>query len=170
MAPASSFEQLGVGVWGVEDRSRQEGKLALVTNVRPTKPGDSVKLGWVFVGGPGTSSAPGDNFSTIGHPAADVSRQLTSKWHPRFQPVFQHQNDAEAASFKMSTASPEGVPDWTKSPRVTVMGNAVHCMTPAGGVGASTAPRDAAFLGRLLRQGGGWRNGITEGYEKEMRI
>jgi 2-polyprenyl-6-methoxyphenol hydroxylase-like FAD-dependent oxidoreductase len=43
-------------------------------------------------------------------------------------------------------------------------------MTPAGGVGANTALRDAAFLGRLLRQAGGWRESITEEYENEMRV
>jgi 2-polyprenyl-6-methoxyphenol hydroxylase-like FAD-dependent oxidoreductase len=43
-------------------------------------------------------------------------------------------------------------------------------MTPAGGVGANTALRDAAFLGRLLGQAGGWQDGITRDYEKEMRI
>ncbi len=70
------------------------------------------------------------------------------------------------------------------------MGDAVHCMTPAGGenpfgrtsietftnfsrrfigVGANTALTDAAFLGRQIGQAGGWQGGITSEYEKEMR-
>ena len=37
------------------------------------------------------------------------------------------------------------------------------------GVGANTALKDAAFVGRLLNEVGGWRDGITEEYEKGMR-
>ncbi len=42
-------------------------------------------------------------------------------------------------------------------------------MTPAGGVGANTALRDAAFIGRLLGENHGWREALTAEYEKEMR-
>jgi len=63
-----------------------------------------------------------------------------------------------------------GVPDWPNQPRVTVIGDAAHSMTPAGGIGANTAVRDAALLGRLLVEAGGYREGITETYEREMRV
>lgn len=126
-SPASSFEPLGEGVFSVQDDTNPEGRLGLITNVRPSSD-QHEEFGWVFVGGPGTFSAPGDNFSVVGKVAADLSRELTSKWHQKFQPIFQHQNDAEAAFLKMSTARPEGVPDWTNHSRVTIMGDAVHCM------------------------------------------
>jgi 2-polyprenyl-6-methoxyphenol hydroxylase-like FAD-dependent oxidoreductase len=42
-------------------------------------------------------------------------------------------------------------------------------MTPAGGVGANTALKDAALLGRLLGDAGGWKEGLTKEYEREMR-
>jgi 2-polyprenyl-6-methoxyphenol hydroxylase-like FAD-dependent oxidoreductase len=51
-----------------------------------------------------------------------------------------------------------------------VVGDAVHAMTPAGGNGANTAVRDVALLGRLLAESGGYKAGITEAYEKEMRM
>ncbi len=76
---------------------------------------------------PGTFSAPGENFSVVGKVAADLSRELTTKWHENLQPILQEQNDAEAAFLKMSTAHPDGVPEWTNNPRVTLMGDAVHC-------------------------------------------
>lgn len=42
--------------------------------------------------------------------------------------------------------------------------------TPAGGLGANTAVRDSALLGRLLHEAGGWAPGITKRYEDEMRV
>lgn len=69
----------------------------------------------------------------------------------------------------MSTSSPDGVPEWDNEPRVTLIGDAVHTMTPAGGVGANTALKDAALLGRLLADAGGSREGLTAQYEREMR-
>lgn len=168
--PSWAFKQLGEGVWSVRNESKQDGStLGLITNVRPGSFDVDSELGWVFVGSPGTFSAPGDNLSIVGEAAANLSRDLTKDWHEKIKPIFEHQNDAEAAFLKMSTANPNGVPEWISHLRVTVMGDAVHCMTPAGGVGANTALRDAAFLGRLIRQAGGWQANITKEYEKEMR-
>nr|POE47333.1 fad-dependent monooxygenase cctm [Quercus suber] len=168
--PARAFTQLGYGVWMVQDEHRAEGPLSLITNVRPSTDlnGDE-ELGWVFAGGPGTFTAPGDNFSLVGKVAADLSRSLTGHWHEKFKPIFEQQNDKEAAFLKMSTAHPDGVPDWPNEPRVTVLGDAVHCMTPAGGVGANTALRDAALIGKLLKQAGGYKDDVTGTYEREMR-
>lgn len=42
-------------------------------------------------------------------------------------------------------------------------------MTPAGGIGANTAVRDSALLGRLLAEAGGFAEGVTAAYENEMR-
>ena len=42
-------------------------------------------------------------------------------------------------------------------------------MTPAGGVGANTALKDAAVLGRLLGGAGGVKERLTSEYEREMR-
>ena len=47
----------------------------------------------------------------------------------------------------------------------------MHSMTPAGGIGANTAVRDSALLGRLLAaEAGGCENGVTAAYEREMRV
>lgn len=43
-------------------------------------------------------------------------------------------------------------------------------MTPAGGIGANTAVRNAAFLGKLLADAHEWEEGVTAAYEQEMRI
>ena len=62
------------------------------------------------------------------------------------------------------------MPEWPNDPRVTLIGDAVHSMTPAAGIGANTAVRDSALLGRLLREAGGYKPGVTAAYEKEMRV
>ncbi len=53
---------------------------------------------------------------------------------------------------------------------MTLLGDAVHSMTPAGGNGANTALRDSALLGRLVSEAGGFKDGLTAEYEKEMRV
>jgi 2-polyprenyl-6-methoxyphenol hydroxylase-like FAD-dependent oxidoreductase len=79
-------------------------------------------------------------------------------------------DESEAAFWKITCSTPSGVPEWKNEPRVTVIGDAAHSMTPAGGIGANTAVQDSALLGRLLREAGGWRPGVTAAYEKEMRV
>lgn len=171
-SPSVAFEKLGDGVWSVSDPTSKPGtKLGLITNVRPGSLDDpKLELGWVFIGSPGSFDAPDGNFSIMGKVAADLSRELTSKWHPKIRSIFENQIDAEAAFLKMTTSAPEGVPKWDNAARVTIAGDAVHAMTPAGGVGANTALKDAAFLGKLIADAKGWREGITHEYERKMRI
>jgi len=45
-----------------------------------------------------------------------------------------------------------------------------NCHVAAGGLGANTAVRDSALLGRLLSEAGGYKEGITAAFEKEMRV
>ncbi|QIX01676.1 hypothetical protein AMS68_007193 [Peltaster fructicola] len=170
--PARVFKDIGNGVFFLADHKSHPGYIGMITNVRPgvLENEPDTELGWVFVGSPGSFDAPNGDFSITGKPAADLSRELTQKWHPRLREILLQQNDAEAAFLKMSTASPDGVPEWKNEPRVTILGDAVHCMTPAGGVGANSALKDAEFLGRLIGEAGGFKEGITEAYEKEMRV
>jgi 2-polyprenyl-6-methoxyphenol hydroxylase-like FAD-dependent oxidoreductase len=79
-------------------------------------------------------------------------------------------DEANAAFWKITCSTPSGVPEWPNEPRVTVVGDAVHSMTPAGGIGANTAVRDSALLGRLLTEAGGCVPGVTAAYEKDMRV
>lgn len=43
-------------------------------------------------------------------------------------------------------------------------------MTPAGGIGANTACRNSELLGRLIAEAGGFKDGVTAAYEKQMRV
>lgn len=171
-SPRRTFDQLAQGrfaAFAVEDEENAAGRISMITNVRD-EPGPDVHFGWVLVGGPGSFSAPKDDFSISGQPAVDISVSLTSSWSDKLRPILTEQSIPDAAFLKMSTSSPEGVPEWTNQPRVTLLGDAVHAMTPAGGVGANTALRDAELLGRLIGKNGGWGEDVTGEYEKEMRV
>ncbi|KAJ6151733.1 FAD/NAD(P)-binding domain-containing protein [Penicillium chermesinum] len=150
-APAPAFKELGEGVWRMTDDTKPGGRVFTITN-------------------PGVINVPGDDFSIIGSSAANIAKSLTTNWHPRLKPLFEQMNVSEAAFWKITCSTPTGVPEWTNEPRVTVIGDAAHSMTPAGGIGANTAVRDSALLGRLLTEAGGYRSDITANYEKQMRI
>lgn len=171
-APTTAFKGLGEGVWRVTDDSNPAGRVFVITNVRPGDMDDpNVQFGWTMGGVPGTINAPNDNYALIGAPAADIAKKLTADWHPRLRSLFEEMNVSEAAFWKITCSTPTGVPEWTNEPRVTVIGDAAHSMTPAGGIGANTAVRDSALLGRLLAaEGSGLPNGVTAAYEKEMRV
>ncbi|CAL3964312.1 unnamed protein product [Diplocarpon coronariae] len=170
-APTTAFTALGEGVWRVTDDSNPTGRVFVITNVRP---GDAdnpeLEFGWTLGGMPGVITAPHDNYSLVGAPAAKIAKELTANWHPRLKPLFDEMNVSEAAFWKITCSTPTGVPDWPNDPRVTVIGDAAHSMTPAGGLGANTAVQDAALLGSLLGEAGGHAEGVTAAYEKEMRV
>ena len=170
-APTTAFKGLGEGVFRLfEQDNPAGGSLMVITNVRPEEMNDpDVLFGWTMVGSPGLIKAPGDNYSIVGKEAADLAKKLTSHWHERVKPLFDNMVENEAAFWKITCSTPGGVPDWPNQPRVTVIGDAAHSMTPAGGIGANTAVRDSAYLGKLLGEAGGYKEGVTKDYEKKMR-
>jgi 2-polyprenyl-6-methoxyphenol hydroxylase-like FAD-dependent oxidoreductase len=171
-APTTAFKGLGEGVFRIVDEATQpNGKVFIITNVRAQDMDNpDVVFGWTMGGSPGVINAPNDDYTITGKVAADIAKSLTKHWHPRVKPLFDNMQESEAAFWKISCSSPEGVPEWSNDPRVTLVGDAVHAMTPAGGNGANTAVRDAALLGRLLAEAGGFKEGLTDAYEKEMRV
>ncbi|KAH7361635.1 hypothetical protein B0T11DRAFT_76472 [Plectosphaerella cucumerina] len=170
-ASTTAFKGLGEGVFRLRDDTNPEGSVFIITNVRPEEMDDpDVQFGWTLGGQPGVVKAPNDDYSIVGSQAAQIAKSLTAKWHPRFKPLFDEMVESEAAFWKITCSSPSGVPEWPNEPRVTAIGDAVHSMTPAGGIGANTAVRDSALLGRLLREAGGYAEGVTAAYEKEMRV
>lgn len=170
-APTAAFKPLGEGVFRVVDTTNPDGRLSIITNVRPNDMDDeSVEFGWTMIGIPGVIKAPNDDYSIVGKGAADIAKSLTKNWNSRFKPLFDQMNEHEAAFWKITCSTPTGVPEWPNEPRVTAIGDAAHSMTPAGGIGANTAVRDSALLGRLLHDAGGYGPNVTAEYEKGMRV
>lgn len=170
-APSTAFKGLGEGVWRMTDDSNPKGRMFVITNVRPGDMDDpNVQFGWTMGAQPSVIKAPNNNYTITGAPAAEIAKALTTDWHPRVKPLFDEMTESEAAFWKITCSTPGGVPEWPNEPRVTVLGDAVHSMTPAGGIGANTAVRDSALLGRLLAEAGGFAEGVTARYEQEMRV
>lgn len=170
-APTTAFKGLGEGVFRVREETGPNGSIGIMTNVRPNEMDNpDIEFGWTLGGPPGSIKAPNDDYSIVGKQAADIAKSLTRGWHDRFRPMFDEMNEKEAAFWKITCSRPSGVPEWLNVPRVTVIGDAVHSMTPAGGIGANTAVQSSALLGRLLREAGGYEEGVMAAYEKDMRV
>jgi 2-polyprenyl-6-methoxyphenol hydroxylase-like FAD-dependent oxidoreductase len=100
--------------------------------------------------------------------AAELAKTLTSHWSNSVQALFKHQNIAETSILRIASALPN-IPFWEPSPHVTLIGDAVHAMSPTAGAGAGTALRDVANLVTALVEGGINAQSVGK-YEEEMRI
>ncbi|HEY3649854.1 MAG TPA: FAD-dependent monooxygenase [Streptosporangiaceae bacterium] len=76
-----------------------------------------------------------------------LTARLIRSWHPDLRAL--HARAAVDETFLVRIRTSPPVPPWPPS-RVTVLGDAIHAMSPARGSGANTALQDAALLCRLL--------------------
>lgn len=115
--------------------------------------------------------------SMTGQQVADLSIEFTKNWDPSIRIAFEEQAVFETAALRVSSSDPDRPPTWKTNDRVTVLGDAVHCMPPTGGQGANAAMYDAALLGHILAEsaakeeggGGGWDIETIRQYEEAMR-
>jgi 2-polyprenyl-6-methoxyphenol hydroxylase-like FAD-dependent oxidoreductase len=98
-----------------------------------------------------------------------LSAELIRTWHPDLRALHAAADIGETFAIRVR-ASPRVSP-WPPS-RVTVLGDAIHAMSPARGSGANTALKDAALLCRALTaapaDGAGLVTAIGD-YEQQMR-
>jgi 2-polyprenyl-6-methoxyphenol hydroxylase-like FAD-dependent oxidoreductase len=109
-----------------------------------------------------------------GQAAADLSSRLTAKWDPSIRIIFDKQTVNESAVMRVSTSHQEHTAVWETDRRVTVLGDAIHCMPPTGGQGANSAMYDAGLLGQVLDKAAedgskGWSVETIRTYEDAMR-
>lgn len=93
------------------------------------------------------SRFPANVMELRGEPLAQIALELTRNWHPNLRELLRHSDPGSVVPVKVATSVP--VEPWPSS-HVTLLGDAIHTMTPGRGVGANTALRDAALLRREL--------------------
>jgi 2-polyprenyl-6-methoxyphenol hydroxylase-like FAD-dependent oxidoreductase len=98
----------------------------------------------------------------------DIVGERTSDWHPELRALIAKSDPSTVAVWNIRTSVP--MEHW-KTRNVTLIGDAIHSMTPARGIGANIALRDADLLRRKLiaaQQGATALIRSIEEYELEM--
>ncbi|MCU1681195.1 MAG: hypothetical protein JWQ81_1934 [Amycolatopsis sp.] len=98
-----------------------------------------------------------------------VIAEMIQGWHPALSRVVAASPEPTVTMLPIYTSVP--VDAW-QSTNITLLGDAIHSMTPFRGIGANTALRDAELLcGRLVAASRGELplSQAIEGYEREMR-
>ncbi|MGW4466400.1 FAD-dependent oxidoreductase [Micromonospora sp. NPDC004704] len=111
---------------------------------------------------------PPDVMARRGEELVRLALDLTGNWHPNLRKLFERSDPESCIPVKVATSEP--VQPWPPS-NVTLIGDAIHTMTPGRGVGANTALRDAALLCRQLTAVNAGEKPLLRGvadYEAEM--
>lgn len=97
-----------------------------------------------------------------------LAQQLTGSWHPHMRRIIQMTHPSMVQFISIRTSVP--LAPWESS-NVTLLGDAVHTMTPGRGAGANTALRDAVLLSKLLVEAEHGQKPLVQAvreYEAEM--
>jgi 2-polyprenyl-6-methoxyphenol hydroxylase-like FAD-dependent oxidoreductase len=100
---------------------------------------------WGFSGS--HAQFPVDPLPLAGDGLIELVLRLTPTWHPNIRRLFELSDPF--ATFPIAIRTSRPVEAWPTGP-VTLIGDAIHTMTPGRGVGANTALLDALLLGHQL--------------------
>ena len=102
---------------------------------------------WGFSAHRETFALPTNLEALDGGVLQDAVVALMDEWHPALVRLVRNAEVSTVTAFPVKTAVP--IPPW-RTRNVTLLGDALHNMTPYRGIGANTALRDAAALRRAL--------------------
>ncbi|MDH6579520.1 NAD(P)/FAD-dependent oxidoreductase [Kitasatospora sp. MAP5-34] len=94
-----------------------------------------------------TDKFPADIMKKRPEELIKLTLDMTTKWHPDLRKLFSLGDPQTCFAVNIRTSVP--IDQWSPS-NITLIGDAIHTMTPGQGVGANTALRDAARLCRNL--------------------
>ncbi|WP_294212914.1 NAD(P)/FAD-dependent oxidoreductase [uncultured Chryseobacterium sp.] len=122
---------------------------------------------WAFIGNPEAFSLlQGDFYNYSGEEILHSIRKLTRNWHPQLKALFDYADHKSLSITPIRSSLPKE--PWP-SGNMTALGDAVHTMSPAGGVGANTAFMDAALLAENIMSKSSFSAAIAD-YEDKMRL
>ncbi|MEV5649576.1 NAD(P)/FAD-dependent oxidoreductase [Nocardia sp. NPDC052254] len=107
---------------------------------------------------------PADLTRADGASLLDIAGKMVADWHPNIAAIIGRGCPDSVASTTIRTANP--LPHWETGP-VTLMGDAIHTMIPAG-MSAGVALRDAAALCRAITTPTGSVREAVRDYEIDM--
>jgi 2-polyprenyl-6-methoxyphenol hydroxylase-like FAD-dependent oxidoreductase len=111
---------------------------------------------------------PRDPMTLSGTDLVILANEMTGKWHSDFRKLIQMTDPASMHAINIRTSVP--VAPWETS-KVTLLGDAIHTMTPGKGAGANTALRDAALLlKRLVEVSRGEKSPLQAFHEYECEM
>jgi 2-polyprenyl-6-methoxyphenol hydroxylase-like FAD-dependent oxidoreductase len=99
---------------------------------------------WAYIAKRGAYPAERDDDGTR---LRDMAASMMDGWHPSLLRMVAESDPGTVAAAVIKSMAP--VPAWPAS-RITLLGDAIHNMTPMGGIGANTALRDASLLAGKL--------------------
>jgi 2-polyprenyl-6-methoxyphenol hydroxylase-like FAD-dependent oxidoreductase len=111
----------------------------------------------------------GDADALKGTTLKNVLRRTVARWHPDVRKLVEM---ADESQISLSRLRSSAVPTAWKATRVTLLGDAIHSMTPYRGIGANIALRDAGLLATRLTEVADSSKSIVRAiaeYEAEMR-
>jgi len=104
-----------------------------------------------------------------GSALGDILSSLTKNWHPALRQIIDRTDHSAVAMLPVRSGRPEI--EWRSGP-VTLLGDAVHAMSPAGGVGANTVLKDALALADAVSSAATSQHKLVQiiaAYERIMR-
>jgi 2-polyprenyl-6-methoxyphenol hydroxylase-like FAD-dependent oxidoreductase len=120
-------------------------------------------------GQPGYFGLPGEPDSMTAGALKQALRKTVKGWHPNLRKLVEMVSENAISVNRLRTSRPTA--GW-KTSRITLLGDAIHSMTPYRGIGANIALKDAALLScKLIEAHSGEKpllNAIAE-YETSMR-
>lgn len=128
---------------------------------------DDDSIGWGLWGA--RQNFPRDLAAMSGRELQQLGLEVARGWAPQMRQLIAMTDASAIYSVNVRTSVPP--PPWDSS-AVTLLGDAIHTMTPGRGAGANTALRDAALLGDRLIEASQKARPLIDAihtYETEMR-
>jgi 2-polyprenyl-6-methoxyphenol hydroxylase-like FAD-dependent oxidoreductase len=128
-------------------------------------------LFWVVIGRTSALGLDGPRGAASSAEMRERALQVAEHWHPLLRQLIAEADVASVQGVPLHTA--ELVDTWPTT-RVTLLGDAIHTMTPLQGLGGNTALQDAAILAHHLIAADRDRSSdlleAIAAYERDMRV